>query len=95
MSVSPTAASTATAYKRFVVGHIFDDLSGFRIFYKRSKRNLNDKIRSGFSVEFCAGTVCSVFCNKFTLVSESEQGIAALVNLKYDIPPFYYLTALF
>ena len=82
MTVAPAAATSATAYKGFVVRHIFDYLSGGGVLYERSCRNFYFKVFARRAVKLRSASGQTVCGGEFALISESEQGIAALVDLE-------------
>ena len=82
MPVAPAASTALAAYKirAVILGHIVNYLAACGVLYKRSGGNGYHKVLGGLAEEFVALAVLTVARDKFVLITESKQGIGALVN---------------
>lgn len=67
-----------------VFGHIVNDLFRLGVTQKRAWRHGDIKIVGALAVELASRTVAAVLCDKFALVAEGKQRVAAGIDAEDD-----------
>ena len=80
VSVAPAAASALAEHVFLGVCHIEDYLTGINVADESSLGYGDDNVGAGLAVLLATHTVCAVLGHEFSLVSEGEKGVRALVN---------------